>query len=79
MTSSMTFLGLMPLRTSLSRCAGGTCIRERCCTTSLDPFQSAAALARQIAWRDFFADVLFQRPEAVSEPIRHEFGGIADR
>ena len=35
--------------------------------------KSAAALARQIAWRDFFADVLFHRPEAVSEPIRHEF------
>jgi len=34
---------------------------------------SAAALARQIAWRDFFADVLFHRPEAVREPIRHEF------
>jgi deoxyribodipyrimidine photo-lyase len=34
---------------------------------------NAAALARQIAWRDFFADVLFHRPEAVREPIRHEF------
>jgi deoxyribodipyrimidine photo-lyase len=31
------------------------------------------ALARQIAWRDFFADVLFQRPDAVGEPIRPEF------
>ena len=35
--------------------------------------KSATALARQIAWRDFFADVLFRRPEAVSEPIRREF------
>jgi deoxyribodipyrimidine photo-lyase len=35
--------------------------------------KSAAALARQIAWRDFFADVLFQRPEAITEPIQHEF------
>jgi deoxyribodipyrimidine photo-lyase len=34
---------------------------------------SAAALARQIAWRDFFADTLFHRPEAVREPIRDEF------
>jgi deoxyribodipyrimidine photo-lyase len=35
--------------------------------------RSAAALARQLAWRDFFADALFHRPEAVREPIRHEF------
>jgi deoxyribodipyrimidine photo-lyase len=35
--------------------------------------RSAAALARQIAWRDFFADALFHRPEAVREPIRDEF------
>jgi deoxyribodipyrimidine photo-lyase len=33
----------------------------------------AAALRRQIAWRDFFADVLFHRPDAVHEPIRSEF------
>ncbi len=31
------------------------------------------ALARQIAWRDFFADALFQQPSAVREPIRAEF------
>jgi deoxyribodipyrimidine photo-lyase len=37
---------------------------------------SAATLARQIAWRDFFADVLFHRPEAVREPIRHEFSNL---
>jgi deoxyribodipyrimidine photo-lyase len=35
--------------------------------------QGAAALARQIAWRDFFADVLFHRPDAVTQPIRPEF------
>ena len=35
--------------------------------------KGAAALARQIAWRDFFADVLFHRPDAVSKPIRPEF------
>lgn len=36
----------------------------------------AAALARQLAWRDFFADVLFHRPDAVSQPIRHEFAAL---
>ena len=32
-----------------------------------------AALARQLAWRDFYADVLFHRPDAVRAPIRGEF------
>jgi len=35
--------------------------------------KGAAAHARQVAWRDFFADVLYQRPDAVSEPVRPEF------
>ena len=35
--------------------------------------QGRLALARQIAWRDFFADTLFHRPDAVTEPIRPEF------
>jgi len=35
--------------------------------------KGAVALARQIAWRDFFADVLFHRPDAVTQPIRPEF------
>ena len=35
--------------------------------------KGATALARQIAWRDFFADALFRRPDAVSQPIRAEF------
>ncbi len=35
--------------------------------------EGPAALARQLAWRDFFADVLWYRPDAVSEPIRPEF------
>jgi deoxyribodipyrimidine photo-lyase len=41
----------------------------------LAPLRSkgAIALARQIAWRDFFADTLFHRPDAVTEPIRPEF------
>ncbi|HEU5483365.1 MAG TPA: deoxyribodipyrimidine photo-lyase [Microlunatus sp.] len=37
----------------------------------------ARALARQIAWRDFFADVLWHRPEATSEPIRPEYQQMA--
>jgi deoxyribodipyrimidine photo-lyase len=36
-------------------------------------WKGAAAFRRQIAWRDFFADVLFHRPDGVSEPIRREF------
>ena len=41
----------------------------------LAPLRSAGAtaLARQIAWRDFFADVLWHRPDAVTQPIRPEF------
>ena len=33
----------------------------------------AAALARQVGWRDFYADVLFHRPDAVRSPIKREF------
>ena len=36
----------------------------------------AAALSRQIAWRDFFADALFHRPQAVRRPIRAEFARL---
>ena len=35
--------------------------------------KGAASHARQVAWRDFFADVLYYRPDAVSEPVRPEF------
>ncbi len=35
--------------------------------------KGALALARQVAWRDFFADVLWHRPDAVTQPIRPEF------
>ena len=35
--------------------------------------KGALALARQIAWRDFFADVLFHRPDAISEPVKPEY------
>ena len=38
-----------------------------------------AALARQLAWRDFFADVLFHRPDAVTAPIRARVHHNADR
>ncbi len=33
----------------------------------------SVALARQLAWRDFYADVLFARPDAVRQPIKREF------
>jgi deoxyribodipyrimidine photo-lyase len=35
--------------------------------------KGALAHARQIAWRDFFADVLYRRPDAVTQPIRPDF------
>ncbi|MFL6063923.1 MAG: cryptochrome/photolyase family protein [Friedmanniella sp.] len=35
--------------------------------------EGSAALARQVAWRDFYADVLLHRPDAVTQPIKHEF------
>ena len=56
--SCTTFPARTPPRTCPSRCAGGTCTRVRCWPTWL-PLRSkgALALARQIAWRDFFADV----------------------
>lgn len=38
--------------------------------------KGALALARQVAWRDFFADVLWHRPDAVTEPIRPEFAAM---
>ncbi len=38
----------------------------------------ALAVARQVAWRDFHADVLFHRPDAVTEPIRPEFKRMTD-
>jgi len=41
--------------------------------------KGAAALVRQIAWRDFFADVLLHRPDAVSKPIRREFSQFPNR
>ncbi len=40
--------------------------------------KGALAVARQVAWRDFHADVLFHRPDAVTEPIRPEFKKMTD-
>jgi deoxyribodipyrimidine photo-lyase len=37
----------------------------------------ARALARQVAWRDFFADVLWHRPTATTEPVRREFARMS--
>ncbi|SDR85977.1 deoxyribodipyrimidine photo-lyase type I [Friedmanniella luteola] len=41
------------------------------------PSEGAAALARQVVWRDFYADVLFHRPDAVTHPIKREFVDLA--
>ena len=35
--------------------------------------KGSLALARQIAWRDFYAETMFHRPDAVTEPIKPEF------
>ncbi|MFP5283400.1 MAG: deoxyribodipyrimidine photo-lyase, partial [Actinomycetes bacterium] len=35
--------------------------------------KGASSLAREISWRDFFADVLWHRPEAVRVPVKPEF------
>ncbi|MBA3528562.1 MAG: deoxyribodipyrimidine photo-lyase, partial [Propionibacteriaceae bacterium] len=39
--------------------------------------KGAAAHARQIAWRDFFADVLYHRPDAVTRPIKADYAKMA--
>ena len=53
-------------------------LHPRTVLADLAPLRSkgAAALARQLAWRDFFADVLWHRPDAVSAPIRPEFAAM---
>ena len=35
--------------------------------------KGSLALARQLAWRDFYADTLFHRPDAITRPIKPEF------
>lgn len=35
--------------------------------------KGAEAVARQIVWRDFFADVLLHRPDAVTEPVKADY------
>ena len=54
-------------------------LHPRTVLADLAPLRSKGpyALARQIAWRDFFADTLFHRPDAVTEPIRPEFNKMA--
>jgi deoxyribodipyrimidine photo-lyase len=50
-------------------------LHPRTILADLRPARSsgAAAFTRQIAWRDFFADVLLHRPDAVTQPIRSDF------
>jgi deoxyribodipyrimidine photo-lyase len=38
--------------------------------------QGAQAYARQLAWRDFYGDVLFHRPDAVTKAVRPAFEAI---
>ena len=35
--------------------------------------EGPAAIARQIAWRDFYADVLWHRPDATTHPVQRRF------
>ena len=35
--------------------------------------QGPAAIARQVAWRDFYADVLWHRPDATTHPVQRRF------
>ena len=50
-------------------------LHPRTVLADLAPLRSkgSLALARQIAWRDFYADTLFHRPDAVTQPIKPEF------
>ena len=50
-------------------------LHPRTALHDLAPLRSAGAtaLTRQLAWRDFFADVLLHRPDAATQPIRAEF------
>ncbi|HEY0239029.1 MAG TPA: deoxyribodipyrimidine photo-lyase [Friedmanniella sp.] len=38
--------------------------------------EGPAAIARQVAWRDFYADVLWHRPEATTRPVQPRFAGF---
>jgi deoxyribodipyrimidine photo-lyase len=40
------------------------------------PSDGADAIARQLSWRDFYADVLLQRPDAITQPIKREFAAM---
>ena len=50
-------------------------LHPRTVLADLAPLRSkgSLALARQIAWRDFYGDTLFHRPDAVTQPIKPEF------
>ncbi len=38
--------------------------------------EGPAAFARQVAWRDFYADVLWHRPDATSRPVQARFSAF---
>ena len=50
-------------------------LHPRTLLADLAPVRSVGslALARQLAWRDFYGDVLFSRPDATRTPIKREF------
>ncbi len=40
------------------------------------PAEAAASFRSELAWREFHADVLWHRPEALTEPLRAEYAGM---
>ncbi|HEX5862094.1 MAG TPA: deoxyribodipyrimidine photo-lyase [Nocardioides sp.] len=54
-------------------------IHPRTLLADLAPLRSAGAATyrRELAWREFYADVLFHRPDTAREYLRREFAGMA--
>jgi deoxyribodipyrimidine photo-lyase len=54
-------------------------LHPRTILADLDPLRSegAQAYARQLAWRDFYGDVLFHRPDSVTRAVRPAFEAMA--
>jgi deoxyribodipyrimidine photo-lyase len=52
------------------------CIHPRQILAALGSDPGAAELARQLAWRDFYADVVHHRPESVRESMRADMARL---
>ena len=54
-------------------------IHPRTLLADLAPLRSAGAATyrKELAWREFYADVLFHRPDSAREYLRPEFAGMA--